>query len=103
MSRRMHRHRANPEPPGPALPLLNRLVRILAPEQANLPSELALRRTEMPDVDILVDFRFRLLYETHFATEGDDHAAVKSAFREDFERHITSGEFIGSVAEVDHV
>src|SRR5207248_90590 len=55
------------------------------------------------DVDTLVEFRFRLLYETHFAPEGADQAAVKSAFREYFETHIPSGEFIGWAAEVDGV
>src|SRR5260370_658035 len=99
----MHLQRANQNPLRPALPFLNRLVRIMVREQANLQTEPTFRRPELRDVDALVEFRFRLLYETHFAPEGDDQAAVKSAFREYFERHITSGEFIGWVAEVDGI
>jgi GNAT superfamily N-acetyltransferase len=62
-------------------------------------AELLLRRAEVRDIDCLVDFRARLLQETHFAAVGPDSPDTKDAFRQYFENHIASGEFIGWVAE----
>ena len=59
------------------------------------------RRAALHDVEALIQMRFNLLYESHFAPEGSDRARMEEAFHAYFKEHLPAGDFIGWVAEAD--